>query len=473
MSALAVSGSLRMSTFKLLLAEIRYRKLNFALSLLAVTIAVALFVTGPILIDGYGHQTETELKQLHAGVVESQARVAQSEREADAALTKLEDDTRIAMRDMGFNLEIVHRDTDTIDFNSSQVPTLDMPQEYIDRLAADRSLTMITHLVAILREKITWGDHQVLLDGYLPEATQSHMRRKAPMGYILQPGTVYLGYHLGKHKKVGETIEVLGKEFRLAAVFKEQGSRQDSTIAMHLSDAQALLAKPDRIEKPINLILALDCRCAEADLPLIRKQLADALPETHVIRDRSKAAARANQRAMVKQQHDQIVALHRRDLEQRQNTLAETEARRAKIQQGMETLAGVMTWLVVLGSAVWVGLLAWSNVRERVTEIGVLRALGKSSTRIAALFLGKAIILGLLGAATGFSLGAGLGYAIGTDATQSFGFRPLYAAADHFTFPYDLLVFALVGAPLLSAMASYLPTLFAVTQDPAVVLRDK
>ena len=63
MSALAVSGSLRMSTFKLLLAEIRYRKLNFALSLLAVTIAVALFVTGPILIDGYGHQTETELKQ--------------------------------------------------------------------------------------------------------------------------------------------------------------------------------------------------------------------------------------------------------------------------------------------------------------------------------------------------------------------------------------------------------------------------
>ena len=40
---------------------------------------------------------------------------------------------------------------------------------------------------------------------------------------------------------------------------------------------------------------------------------------------------------------------------------------------------------VVLAAAVWVGLLALVNVRERITEIGVFRALGKSSARIASL----------------------------------------------------------------------------------------
>ena len=34
------------------------------------------------------------------------------------------------------------------------------------------------------------------------------------------------------------------------------------------------------------------------------------------------------------------------------------------------------------------------------------------------------------------------------------------------------LVYALVGAPVLSALASYLPTLTALVQDPALVLRE-
>jgi putative ABC transport system permease protein len=111
-------------------------------------------------------------------------------------------------------------------------------------------------------------------------------------------------------------------------------------------------------------------------------------------------------------------------------------------------------------------------VRERLAEIGVLRALGKSSARIAFLFLGKAVLLGLVGAVIGLLVGSAVGFLLGTETTRLLGFPPLYAAADHFNFPFQLLLFALIGAPLLSAVASYLPTLLAVTQDPAVVLRD-
>lgn len=459
-----------MSTFKLLLTEIRYRKVNFVLSLLAVTIAVALFVASPVLVDGYGRQTDAELARLEQGVRESEARVTASEEQLRAEMAQLTDDTRKAMLRMGFNLSIVHRDTDLIDFVSTGLPTVDMPQEYVEKLRKDQSLTMITHLVATLRSKITWEGHEVRLDGYLPEATQSHMRRKAPMGYDVEPGTVFLGYHLGKGRKVGQTIDVLGRSFRIARILDEQGSHEDSTITVHLSDAQALLDKTD--PPVINQILALECRCAEADLPKIRAQLEGSLPETYVVRDQSKAVARARQRAMVQAKYEAVVERQRRDLAERQENLEATAARRAKMQANMETLAAVVTVLVVLVSAVWVGLLALANVRERITEIGVLRALGKSSARIASLFLGKAVLLGLAGAVLGFLLGTGIGYLLGTETTHWLGFKPLYAAADHFTFPHQMLLFALVGAPLLSALASYLPTLSALAQDPAVVLRD-
>lgn len=459
-----------MSTLKLLLAEIRYRKVNFALSLLAITAAVALFVAGPILVDGYGSDTRDELSRLEERVVQSQARVAQSEAQADAELAHLADETRKIMIGMGFNLSIVHRDTDMIDYLQSGLPTEDLPPEYIDRLAKDPSLTMITHLVATIRAEIDWEDRKVRLDGYLPETTQSHMRKKVPMGYNVEPGTVFLGYLLIRKRKVGETIDVMGKSFRIARLLAEQGSRQDSTITMHLSDAQALLGKAD--PPVINQILALECRCAAADLPKIRKQLADRLPETHVVRDMSRAVARANQRAMVGEKHALIVAQQKQDLRERQADLKATAARRGRMQDNMETLSAVMTTLVVLASAVWVGLLALVNVRERVAEIGVLRALGRSSVRIAALFLGKAILLGAVGAVAGFLLGTGIGFLLGTEATRCLGFSPLYVASTHFTFPYQMLVFALIGAPVLSAVASYLPTLSAITQDPAVVLRD-
>ncbi len=422
-----------MNIFRMLLAEIVYRKLNFALSLFAVIIAVALFVAGPVLVDGYGRETE--------------ARIARLEQETTARLDRLNDQTRKLMRDMGFNLLIVHRDTNMSDFWAADFATVDMPQEYVKRLAKDTRLTMVTHLVATLQQKITWNERKVLLVGYLPESTQWHLRRKKPMGYDVEPGTVFLGYELGVGRQQGETIEVLGRPLRITRILPEQGSKEDITIAMHLDDAQAVLDKPGRI----NQILALGCRCVGANLPNIRKQLAQVLPETRITEFRSIALARAEQRNQVKDHRERILT-----------DMAES---RAQVQQTMEALANVVTPLVVLACAVWVGLLALANVHQRRTEIGILRALGKGSGTIACLFLGKAALLGLLGAAVGFVLGSYL--------AELLGVKALEVAADRFTVHYDVLLVALLGAPLLSAVASYLPTLAALVQDPAVVLRDQ
>ncbi len=450
-----------MNTLRLLLAEIGYRKVNFALALLAVTVAVALFVAGPLLVDAHSRQTQAELSALETRVSESARRLAEAEQQSAAELAALEDQTRMVMRDLGFNLMLVHRDTDVVQFLANKLPTIDMPQEYVHRLAKDPRLTLVTHLVGTLRARVPFEGREVYVSGYLPEVPQSHMKHETPMGYKVDPGTVILGYQLGKGRRPGETIRVRDKDFRLVETLPEQGTEEDSTISMNLNDAQTLLDKPDQV----NLILALECKCTEGMLPEIRKQIGRTLPEVQALRDTSKAVARSRQRALVNEKHRQIVAQQKEALAERQRTMEETAARRLKVQGLMEALVSVVTPLVLLVSGVWVGLLAMANVRERRYEIGLLRALGKGSLMIGSLFLGKAALLGLLG--------GGLGFALGTAVAAGLGPRFLELAAPEVAIRHDMLLAALLGAPLVAAIASYLPTLWALLQDPATALREQ
>lgn len=396
-----------MQVTKLLGREILYRKLNFGLSLLAVVVATTLFVAGPTVIGGYQRQTQVELDRR-------------------------QDEARKLLRDMGFNLMIVHRDTDMADLWAEDFAKKTMPQDYVDRLAKARELTLVTHLVATLQERVKWNGRTVLLVGYLPESTQLHRSKKAPMGYNVEPGTAILGYELRAGREAGQTIEVLGKSLTIARILDEKGSKEDITIAVSLSDAQAMLDKPAQV----NQILALGCQCAGDRLEQIRAQLGTALPGTKITEFKSIAVARAEERKQV-------------------------AAARTTQMGRMENLAAVTTPAVVLGCSVWVGLLALSNVRERRTEIGLWRALGIGSGRVATLFLGKAMILGLAGGVVGLALGAWGAQLVGVrlDVPSEF----LHPAP-------RILVATVFGAPLLCALASWLPTLTAVMQDPAVVL---
>ena len=423
-----------MKIIKLLLQEIRYRKTNFFLSVFAVTIAAALFVAGPTLIDGYGSDTRAQVQVL--------------QEKNKAVLSGLADETRKLMRDMGFNLMIVHRDTNMADFWDKDFSTVDMPEDYVQRLADARSITLVTHLVATLQQKIDWKseNRKALLVGYLPETTQAHRARKAPMGYKIDPGAVFLGYELGRGKKEGDVVTVLGKEFKVGRILVEKGSKEDISIAMHLDDAQEILGKEGRV----NQILALGCRCAGERLPKVRKQLEEVLPETRITEFRSMALARAEQRDLVDADSKKIEA-----------NLA---AHRSGVLEKLEDLAAVTTPLVVLACAIWVGLLALANVRDRRGEIGIFRALGVRSIDIASLFLGKACLQGLIGGLVGFAVGYGL--------ARSLGVAVLDITPERFAVAQDVLLWTVLGAPAVSAMASYLPTLLSVVEDPATILQE-
>jgi putative ABC transport system permease protein len=83
---------------------------------------------------------------------------------------------------------------------------------------------------------------------------------------------------------------------------------------------------------------------------------------------------------------------------------------------------------------------------------------------IRAVFLGKAAVTGLVGAVLGLAAGLWAGAAM--DGT-------VLRAPDLGLLNTTTILAALLGAPLLTLMASWLPASLAARQDPAVVLREE
>jgi predicted lysophospholipase L1 biosynthesis ABC-type transport system permease subunit len=463
-----------MSVLRLIFAEIRFRTVNFLLSLLAVTVAASLFIVGPTLISGYAEDTdqqmavlqkETELLQAEAEEMQKETEAMQAETEA--MLAEMDTQTTRIMRDLGVNLRIVHKDTNFGSLYTDFV-AVDFPEDYVQRLAEAPQIETIVHLVATLQHKLKWRERTVLLMGTLPVLTQSQKNEEKPhMVQSVEPGTVFIGSELGVGLKAGETVEIEGKSFKIAQIMPEFGGLQDVQIVMDLHDAQEVLGTPGRI----NQIMALNCKCKGNRLSVIRKELEGVLPDTKVTEQTTRAEAREKQRDLVAQTRASELASVQANLERviaNRDRVTENHNRQLASRQRQELmlsgLIGITTPLVVFVSALFVGLMTWINVRERRPEIGVLRALGKNGWNIAALFLGKSFLLGLIGGA----VGCGLGYLF----TPLIGSATMDIVASLFQVDARLAVATILGAPLVAVMASYLPTLSAISQDPAIVLMD-
>lgn len=449
-----------MSALDLILAEIRFRPVNFLLSLTAVIVAAGLFVVGPTLISGYAAATAVQLAELQAEADRLQDEIATRTAETEKVLAQLDDQTRRIMRDLGVNLRIVHRDTNFGSLYTDFV-AVDFPEAYVDRLAQATQVESMTHLVATLQHKIKWNNRTVLLVGTRPVMTLAQQAEQKPhMIKRIEPGTVLVGHELGAELQEGETLELEGQPLKIAKIMPEYGGLEDVQLVVDLADAQRLLKK----EGVINQILALTCKCKGDRLSVVRRELEALLPDTKVTEQTTQATAR-------EQQRDVVAAARQRELDHVAANLAQVQASRQRQQEArqhqqrmLNRLIGLTTPLVVLASACLVGLMTWLNVRERRPEIGVLRALGKGGVFIATLFLGKSALLGLLGAGAGCGAGLLLAPLLGQSLME--------LAADFFAADPRLIAATILGAPLVTAMAAYLPTLSAIAQDPALVLMD-
>jgi ABC-type lipoprotein release transport system permease subunit len=376
---------------RLVKKEIFYRKLNFTLSVLAVFLAVTLFVS---------FYTTSEA----------------SKRET-VRLT----------RDMGFNLRIIPEKTDMDQFWQYGFSSATMPEENLKRFMAHGDFSF-AHLSATLHHKIRWQEMDIVLTGISDEIEPSGIQ-KSPMIHIIEPGTLVLGFEIARRLDLneGDSVTLLGKEFILAKTLTESGNIDDIRVFARLEEIQDMLNMKGRI----NEIRALNCLCLTSEdqdpLLILRDQLKQVLPEAKIIMDKNIAIIREKQRLMFE-----------------------------------KYFAFVIPFLVV-ACAVWIAMMVLINVKDRKYEIGVLRALGYGGGDIAALFLGKAIFIGLVGAVLGYIAGTAFSLIYGPDI-----FKVTAAAIKPM---YQLLTWSLAAAIGFSVVSALLPTMIAITRDPAQILR--
>lgn len=339
-----------------------------------------------------------------------------------------ERETARLMLSMGYNVHIIARDADAGVFLINGIPDKTMPADYVDMLAAQRNISY-NHLLATLEGRMNWRGMDIVLTGIAPEVCPPG-QKKPPMIFQVAPGVVYVGYRIAESLQVkeGQTLSLGGRDLQVKKCLSESGGLDDVRVQCSLEDAQKILNLPGRI----TAIKAVDCLCFEKGDPVmaLRKEIGAILPEAQVFQVKAIANARAKQRQMV------------------------------------HNLFALMLPIVVAACGVWIGVLAVMNVRDRQQEIGLLRALGYDAGAICLLFLGKAALVGLAGAGVGFLLGTSLGLTYGPGVFE-------ITAKAMIRWEPSLLVFACVLAPLFAVVASVIPTMIAVTYDPATTLREE
>lgn len=340
-----------------------------------------------------------------------------------------QNETRRTTRDIGSNIFIIPKTADEFEYYNTGFAETTMPEETVHQMAKAPNISY-NHLIATLTQEIKIGDHTVRFVGLSGALHPPGRRKKSKMGFAIKQNHVYVGYRIAEvlAAKKNEKVQFLDRQWTVQRIEPEKGTVEDITIFGLLSDAQEALNLPGRI----NEIKAIDCLCLTADqepVKILREQLDEILPEAKVYHIAAIADARAKQRQM------------------------------------MDLYSPFLIAVLVVVSAAWLGVLAAINVGARINEIGLLRALGYGAGTISALVLGRAALIGLLGALLGYAIGCALAINVGP------AYFPMTANA--IRAQPALLGWALLGAPLLAMLASFIPASLAVSHDPAVTLRQE
>lgn len=428
-----------MSLLRIVLRELVYRRLGFVLGVFGVAVAVGC-VLGQFLILGQHDRRTEDILNLH-------------EKEYLKELADLENDIRVYTKNLGFNLVIFPKNVDLAHFSSKGYIDSTMPEEYVDRLSKS-PLVSINHLLPVLQRRVFAPEVglEVMVIGTIGEVAIAKQDKKKPFLEPVQRGKIVLGHELrrrieqqpvrGTSLIPGSSVSLFGKTFIVQKLQPKQLGPEDTTAWLHLKDAQDLFEQKGRI----NALYALGCNCSAGRMGVIREEIAAVLPETVVEEYETKATARAESRNRAAQAKKVI--------------LEQAALERIELRAQKESFLSVLVPLITLAAIVLLGTLAFLNVRERRGEIGLFRALGWQSTQILGLVLIRSLVVGVLGAVLGLltALMAGRMLGEGYDWIGTHGVS---------------VAVLLIGAPLASLLAAWLPALLAARQDPAIILQQE
>lgn len=218
---------------------------------------------------------------------------------------------------------------------------------------------------------------------------------------------------------VGDTIRLTGGTFRVIGIFETGDAFEEGGAVIPLEDAQTLLKKQ-------NLVSGIYIKLKDTSLS-----------------DRF--------RERIERQYPELLL---------------SKASEFGDKQQMVDMFNAMGW-VISALAIVVGGVGMTNtvlmsVLERTREIGVLRAVGWTRSRIMRLILGESLLLALLGGAVGALLGVGIVYSIRN--------VPLYGILQG-KFSTGLFVQAFGTAAILGLIGGYFPARRASQLAPLEAMR--
>lgn len=452
-----------MNIGRLIVQEIAHRKVSFGLAALVTAIASACLVGAEGLLRVDRDATDRILADKQDQVQQS---IAAREADVQKAGAELEDAIRKHMLGLGFNILILPADQPLSELHLNGTLTATMPEEYVDRLA-NSSIVSIDHLLPSVMKRVHWPEREIdiVLYGTRGEVPVMHRGLKKPLLDAVAPGQMVIGHDVQAQLglKSGDQVTLLGRDFTISKVHPQRGSTDDVTVWIDLKTAQELLS----MQNLVHGILALECQCEGDRITQVRAELEKILPGTQVIERYSQALARAEARNKANE-----VALAALDAEQKagQALLAGETNARSQLESQHRQTAATLVPLALLGGAGIVGLLAFLNARQRREEIGLLMSLGVRTDQLLLLFLGKAVLVGLIGGLLGVAIGLWVSVNAGNAAGLTPTVRGLLASSPAFR---STVAMTPLIAIALASVASWAAALFAARQDPATILQSE
>ena len=242
---------------------------------------------------------------------------------------------------------------------------------------------------------------------------------KEPQG----PDQLIVGQEAAHRLKVGpgSDLEILGRQFTVAAVLNPLGSQEDGLIYADLGAVQGLLGKPGRIS-----LIEVSALCSTCPIDQIVEQIGEKLPGSKV------------------------------------TALAQVMKSREQTVDQLGNFSLAVSGLVLLVGGLVVLTTMMSSVNERTREIGIFRAVGFRKSHVVRIVLMEALLLSLLSGLVGWAVGTAGSSLVASQVAKlevSVSWDPLLAAA------------ALGLALLVGFAGSIYPALRASSLDPAEALR--
>ncbi|MFA6072853.1 MAG: ABC transporter permease [Candidatus Woesearchaeota archaeon] len=263
-------------------------------------------------------------------------------------------------------------------------------------------------------------------------------------GRALKPGEKYkvvLGNNyiakplFERELKVGDTIQVQGRDFQIVGFLKNAGSFQvDGTIIMNEDIAREILDEPDVYD----IIVAAATDSKKTDF------------------------VANNVYAALLKERDVKEGKENFTVETSQQTLASLKKILSFVTYFLVAIAGIS---IVVGG-VGITNTMYTSVMERTREIGIMKAIGARNSDILSIFLFEAGLIGLVGGIIGILFGIGLAKLVEIIGRQALGSTLITAS-----FSFSLIFGSLLFAFLLGAIAGVTPALRAAKMSPVDALR--